>query len=205
MLQQLQNLDTAFKFVRGVALVIILSCTIISCYCIYKCHQLVREASESVYILYDGAVLKASLSDRADDKRVEGENHVEMFHQHFFTLEPDEKVIKRNITRALYLADMSAKEQYDNLRENRYYSNIISGNVSQRIEVDSIHLFLDKKPYYFRYYGTQEIIRTTSRVFRSLVTDGYLREVARSENNEHGFLIERWNIIENRDIRTENR
>jgi len=205
MFRQLQNLDTAFKFVRGVSLIVILASAVISCYCIYKCHQIVREASQSIYILYDGAVLKASLSDRADDIRVEGKNHVKMFHQHFFTLEPDEKVIKRNITRALYMADMSAKNQYDNLRENRYYSNIISGNVSQRIEVDSVQLFFDKKPYYFRYYGTQEIIRTTSRVFRSLVTEGYLREVARSENNEHGFLIERWNIIENRDIRTENR
>ncbi len=205
MFQQLQNLDSAFKFVRGVAVVVILSCTIISCYCIYKCRQLVQEASASIYILYDGAVMKASRSERVDNISIEGKKHVETFHHHFFTLEPDEQVIKRGITRALYMADESAKQQYDNLRENRYYSNIIAGNISQRIEIDSIQLFLDKKPYYFRYYGTQQIIRTTSKVYRSLISEGYLREIKRSDNNDHGFLIERWNIIENRDLRTENR
>jgi conjugative transposon TraK protein len=149
--------------------------------------------------------MKASRSERVDNISIEGKKHVETFHHHFFTLEPDEQVIKRGITRALYMADESAKQQYDNLRENRYYSNIIAGNISQRIEIDSIQLFLDKKPYYFRYYGTQQIIRTTSKVYRSLISEGYLREIKRSDNNDHGFLIERWNIIENRDLRTENR
>lgn len=205
MFQQLKNIDSAFKHVRLFTLIVILATSGASCYCIYKCHQLIREYAANVYILYEGAVLKATVSERIDNIKVEGEHHIEMFHEYFFTLEPDEKVIKRNITRALYLADISAKRQYDNLKENRYYSNIISGNVSQRIKVDSVQLFLEKKPYYFRYYGTQELIRTTSRVFRSLVTEGYLREVLRSDDNEHGFMIEKWNIIENRDIRTENR
>ncbi|MDP3180258.1 MAG: conjugative transposon protein TraK, partial [Bacteroidota bacterium] len=40
---------------------------------------------------------------------------------------------------------------------------------------------------------------------RSLITEGALRNVSRSDNNPHGFLIERWNTIENRDIKTENR
>lgn len=205
MFQQLQNIDSAFKHVRLFTLVIVLASSATSCYCIYKCQQLINESRAMIYILYEGAVLKATASKRVDNIKVEAKHHVESFHSDFFTLEPDEKVIKRNITRALYKADISAKRQYDNLRENRYYANIISGNVSQRIEVDSIQLFLDEKPYYFRYYGTQELIRTTSRVFRSLVTEGYLREVLRSDDNEHGFMIEKWNIIENRDIRTENR
>lgn len=205
MFQQLKNIDSAFKHVRLFTLIIVLASSATCCYCIYKCHQLISESRAMIYILYEGAVLKATASQRIDNIKVEAKHHVELFHSYFFTLEPDEKVIKRNITHALYMADISAKQQYDNLKENRYYANIISGNVSQRIEADSIQLFLDRKPYYFRYYGTQELIRTTSKVFRSLVTEGYLREVLRSDDNEHGFMIEKWNIIENRDIRTENR
>jgi hypothetical protein len=33
---------------------------------------------------------------------------------------------------------------------------------------------------------------------RVLVTQGYLRDVARSDNNPHGFLIEHWKTMVNR-------
>lgn len=107
--------------------------------------------------------------------------------------------------KALYLADESAKRQYDNLRENGYYANVISGNVNQEILIDSIRIDVDRYPFYFRCNAIQKIIRTTSTVTRTLVTEGYLRNVQRSDHNPHGFLIERWNTIENRDIKIENR
>ena len=103
------------------------------------------------------------------------------------------------------MVDGSAKKTYDNLKENGYYANIIAGNISQKINVDSIHLDINQYPYFFRCYATQIIIRTTSVVSRSLLTDGYLRNVSRSDNNPHGFLIEHWTTIDNRDIKTENR
>jgi len=59
-------------------------------------------------------------------------------------------------------------------------------------------------PYHFRCYATQSIIRTTSTVTRSLITEGDLRNVSRSDNNPHGFLIERWNTIENKDLKIVN-
>jgi conjugative transposon TraK protein len=158
-----------------------------------------------VYILANGKALEAFASDRKDNIAVEAKDHVKSFHQHFFTLDPDEKVIQSNITRALYLADASAKRAYDNLKENGYYSNIISGNISQQIIVDSVQIDINQNPYFFRCYATQKIIRSSSIVLRSLSTEGYLRNVSRSDNNSHGFLIERWTTVENRDIKTENR
>jgi conjugative transposon TraK protein len=128
-----------------------------------------------------------------------------MFHHYFFTLDPDEKVIQSNITKALYLADGSAKQQYNNLKENGYYSNIISGNVSQTVEPDSILINTDAYPFYFRYKGEQKIVRPTTIVNRSLITEGYLRNVSRSDNNPHGFLIEKWRTLENKDINVQNR
>jgi len=124
---------------------------------------------------------------------------------YFFTLDPDEKFIQSNITKALYMADGSAKQQYANLKENGYYANIISGNISQSISIDSVSISMDQYPYYFRCYATQEITRTSSTVFRSLVTEGYLRNVNRTDNIPHGFLIERWATLENKDIKTQYR
>jgi conjugative transposon TraK protein len=128
-----------------------------------------------------------------------------MFHQYFFSLDPDDKVIQANISKALYLADASAKKIYESLKENNYYASIISGNVSQEINVDSVLVNINLDPYYFRCYGTQKITRPSSITTRSLITEGFLRNVSRSENNPHGFLIEKWNTIENKDLKTEAR
>ena len=103
--------------------------------------------------------------------------------------------------KALYLADNTAKTQYDNLLEKGYYTQIVSANISQDITPDSIIVNTTTHPYHFRYYGKQRIIRSTSIVTRNLITEGYIRDLAaRSDNNPHGFLIERWTTLENGDL-----
>lgn len=205
MFQQLKNLDTAFKYVRAFSVAVVLVSAMIGCYAVYKSFQLVNDIQDRIYILVNGKALEAMAGSRKDNIPVEARNHVEDFHHYFFTLDPDERTIQANITRALYLADHSAMMQYDNLKEARYYSNMISGNISQVITKDSIGVDITHYPYYFRYKGTQQIIRTSSIVTRSLITEGYLRNTDRSDNNSHGFLIERWTTLENKDISTTNR
>jgi len=205
MFKKMKNIDTAFRHVRGFTMLVIICCALICCFALYKSFSLVSQMQGKVYILANGKALEAYASDRKDNIPIEARDHVKTFHQLFFTLDPDDKVIKTNLTKALYLADASAKREYDNLKENGYYSGIISGNISQTIKVDSVSIDINQYPYQFLCYATQSIIRTTSIVSRSLVTEGALRNVSRSDNNPHGFLIERWNTIENRDIKTENR
>ncbi len=205
MFQQLRNIDTAFKHIRLFSLVLIAGCVFAVCFTLYKSFQLISESQERIYILSNGKALEAWSAERKDNIPVETRDHVRTFHHHFFTLDPDDKVIQANITKALYLADASAKKQYDNLKENRYYSNVISGNISQEIDIDSIRIDINQYPFYFRCFARQRLIRTTSIVTRSLVTEGYLRNVSRSDNNPHGFLIEKWSTLENQDIKTENR
>lgn len=205
MFQQLKNIDTAFKHIRLFSLVLIAGCVFAVCFTVYKSHQLIHHAQQRIYILSNGKALEAWSAERKDNIPVEARDHVRMFHHYFFTLDPDDKVIQANITRALYLADASAKKQYDNLKENRYYANVISGNISQEINIDSIYIDINQYPFYFRCHARQRLIRTTSIVTRSLVTEGFLRNVSRSDNNPHGFLIEKWITLENHDIKTEMR
>jgi conjugative transposon TraK protein len=205
MFKQMKNIDTAFRSIRSFTIIVIVGCVSLCGFILYKSFKLVAEIQSKVYILANGKALEAYASDRKENIPVEARDHVKMFHQYFFTLDPDDKVIQANITKALYLADASAKREYDNLKENGYYSNIIAGNISQEIKVDSVMVNINQYPYYFRCYATQNIIRTTSTVSRSLITEGYLRNVSRSDNNPHGFLIERWTTLENRDLKIENR
>lgn len=205
MFTKMKNIDTAFRHIRLFSIVVVICSVMLSCFIAYKSYELANNVQSKIYILANGKALEAYASDRKNNIPVEARDHVKTFHQYFFTLDPDEKVIKSNITKALYLADASAKRAYDNLKENGYYTNIISGNISQQIKVDSTEVDINQYPYYFSCYARQSIIRTTSIVSRSLVTEGYLRNVSRSDNNPHGFLIERWTTIDNRDIKTENR
>lgn len=205
MFSKMKNIDTAFRQVRVFSMLVIVGCVLICCFVLYKSFSLVSQMQSKIYILANGKALEAYSSDRKDNIPVEARDHVKTFHKYFFTLDPDDKVIKDNVTKALYLSDDSAKRVYDDLKENRYYAGIISGNISQTIAVDSIAIDINEYPYHFRCYAVQNIVRATSIVHRSLITEGSLRNVSRSDNNPHGFLIERWNTIENKDLSTENR
>jgi len=151
-------------------------------------------------ILYNGKVLEAFASERKQNIAVELRDHIRTFHTLFFTLEPDEKAIAAGIGKALYLADGSAKQEWENLKEAGYYNNLISANISQQLEVDSIHLDLNASPYRFTCYSTQQLIRASSKVLRKLVTRGEIRVLqTQTDNNPHGFLIQHWETLVNQD------
>lgn len=203
MFRKMKNIDTAFRAVRTFTLILIIACASITCFSIYKSVGLVNEMQQKVYILSNGKALEAFAADRKENIPVEARDHVKTFHALFFTLDPDDKGITANIKKALYLGDGSVKRIYDDLKETGYYSALISGNVNQTISIDSVVVNIADYPYRFRCYGTQQIIRPTSITTRSLITEGALRNVGRSDNNPHGFLIEKWATIENRDLKTE--
>ena len=201
MFKQLKNIDAAFKHIRLFSFVLILANLLLSAYVIYATLSAMQQDRKQVYVLANGKLLKAAGINREDNIKVELRDHIKMFHHYFFTMDPDDEVIQKNIASALYLADGSARQQYDNLKESGYYAGIISGNITQRVQTDSIVLHIDELPYSFRYYGKLKIVRPTTEVIRSLVTEGYIRETSRSDHNPHGFLIERWKILENKDLK----
>lgn len=205
MFRQAKNIDTAFRQVRNFSFLVIVSSVMICFYVIYNSYKETTAIESRIYILANGKALEAFAGDRKENIPVEARDHVKMFHQYFFSLDPDDKVIQANITKALYLADGSAKRVYESLKENNYYAGIISGNISQEINVDSVSLNMNSYPYYFRCYAREKITRPSDITTRSLITEGFLRNVSRSDNNPHGFLIEKWNTIENKDLKTENR
>jgi conjugative transposon TraK protein len=205
MFKQIKNIDRAFQHVRIFTIAVVLVSGLINGLAIYKAQQAIKQAGDRIYILSSGKALEAFAAERKENVPVEARDHVRTFHEYFFSLDPDERVIQANTSRALYLADASAKRVYDNLKESSYYAGIISGNISQAIKIDSIQLDTRMFPFYFRCYATQKITRTTTVVTRDLVTEGYLRNVSRSDNNPHGFLIERWAILDNKDVKVENR
>ncbi|MFD0765401.1 conjugative transposon protein TraK [Mucilaginibacter lutimaris] len=205
MFKKLRNIETAFQHVRAFTIAIVACAFLAVGFTIYQSHRLIATIQSRVYILFNGKVLDALAADRRDNVAVEARDHIKSFHELFFTLSPDDKANQANVGKALYLADETAKRAYDNLSESGYYANIISGNISQQLQVDSVQVDLRSYPYSFKCYATQNIVRSSSTVTRSLVTAGELRNIERSDNNPHGFLIQRWSTLENADIKVVNR
>lgn len=201
MFTQLTNIDRAFQHIKRFSIAFLVVCVLLTSAVIYCCFSLIRENGSRVFVLQNGKLLEALATGRKANLPVEIRDHISTFHKLFFSLDPDEKAISAGIAKALYLADGSAKKAYDNLKESGYYNNLISANISQHIEIDSIALGLDREPYQFTCFATQRLVRSSSTVLRKLVTRGELRVLeSQTDNNPHGFLIQKWETLVNADI-----
>ncbi len=201
MFPKLKNIETLFHKIRRTSLLLTIISIVVSLSSLYYAYQ----SQGRIYILLGGAIMEASVAERKEYVPLIAKAHIKAFHQAFWTLEPDEKVIKGNIEHALYLADASAKQLFYNLREAGYYSAIISGNVSQSISIDSIDLDTNNYPFSFKCWAKEKILRTTSITTRNLLTTGLLRTSGRSPNNDFGFLIEKLEVLDNKDLSTQKR
>ncbi len=200
MFGKLRNLDRAFQQVRLFSLLTVSGSLILSFYALYQSFRSVRGMQDRIYVLAQGKAMEAYASNRGENFNAEAKSHIANFHQLFFNLVPDEQANRKNIRMALYLADQRAHRVFSDLLESGYYTNLVSGNVSQKIAVDSIQLFGRQLEMHFRFFGKQTITRSSQVVVRSLITQGALREIERSDHNPHGLLIEQWKTLENKDI-----
>lgn len=195
--RNIKNMDTAFKQMRNFTLVFLLCCTLICGFIIQQSFHQIELTSSKIYVLAQGMALPAIAVDEQKNQEIEIRDHIKRFHELFFNLDPDDQLIKNHLRAALYLIDQSGKQIYDDLQEKGYYAGLISGNISQRIQIDSVQLEMNTSPYQFTCYASEDIIRSSNRVKRKLITTGMLRKVGRSDHNPHGYLILHWQIQSN--------
>ena len=212
----IKNLENKIKLVLIICSLFLTGCVIISISSIWTARTMVNDAHQKVYVLdgnartmvndahqkvyvLDGNVpILVNRSTMEETLDVEAKSHVEMFHQFFFTLAPDDKYIKYTTEKAMYLVDETGLAQYNTLKEKGFYSNIMGTSAVFSIFCDSIKFNKDNME--FTYYGRQRIERRTSILMRELVTAGQLKRVPRTDNNPHGLLITNWRTLLNKDI-----
>jgi conjugative transposon TraK protein len=182
---------SAGSFITAVGLVLVVS---------FFAYRQVADARKSVYVLDANSVpLLARQTNLQMNRAAEYRSHVNLFHSLFFSLTPDDKYIEYQMKKAMYLVDESGALQYNNLKEKGFFNSILSSSAVLTLQTDSI--FIDEARKYFRYYGRQKIDRRSSTIIRSLVTEGYLKDLEiRSDNNPHAVLITRWKTLENKDL-----
>lgn len=194
----LKNVENKIKLVMIVSSLFLIGCVIVSLGSIIIAKGMVDEAHKKVYVL-DGTVpilVKQTTQEETFD--VEAKSDIEMFHQFFFTLAPDDKYIQYTMKKAMYLVDETGLAQYNTLKEKGFYSNILGTSAVISIFCDSIKF--NKENMEFTYYGRQRIERRSNILTRELVTAGQLKRVPRTDNNPHGLLITNWRTLLNKDI-----
>jgi len=197
------DIQQKFRFTVYVLLIVSLTMIGASGYVFTLSVKLVERSKQKIYVLDNGKSLLVALrEDISENRDAEARDHVKRFHELFFTLEPDKEYIENNVREALYLADRSAMEQYQSYKENNVYNQVIASDISMTLQTDSIRLDFSSYPYRFSFYGKQKIVRTSNITIRNLVTSGFLRNISRTDNNPHGFLMENWRIDENNDLET---
>lgn len=202
-MKKIFDIQRKFRFTVYVLLTVSLALVCISTYVFTISVKMVERSRQKIYVLDNGKSLLVALrEDITENRNAEARDHVKRFHELFFTLEPDKEYIENNIREALHLADRSAMEQYQSFKENNVYNQVIASDISMTLQTDSIQLDFSGYPYRFTFFGKQKIVRKSNITIRNLKTSGHIRNISRTDNNPHGFLMEGWRIIENNDLET---
>ena len=194
----IKNIEAKIRLATFLAGGSFVAAVIISVTALAYASRMAADARKSIYILAGNVPVIATQTDIQMNRPVEYKADIDEFHSLFFSLTPDDKYIDYQMKKAMYLVDQSGVQEYNDLKENGYFNSILSSSSVLTLTTDSISLDVQRK--YFRYYGKLKIDRRSSTVIRSLITEGYLKDIPRSDNNPHGVLICGWKTLENKDL-----
>lgn len=203
----LRNIQTSFQLVRVLVLVVILLCFSFAGYMSWMASQTVDKSREKIYVL-DGSgksIMLALAQEQNVNREAEAKDHIKTFLKLFFNQEPDEKEIDKNMKEASYYGDESITRHYLDLREKGFYVKLLQGNATEKILIDTIGIDMRKAPYYCTIKAKILLVRATNITLRNLAADCYLVNSSRTDNNSHGFMIEKFRVYDNSDIETINR
>lgn len=194
----IQSLEQKTRLALMTVLLTVIGSVVICGLTVFYCTRLVAQERSQIYILDGDIPFLAERSMQEANFVMEAKAHIQLFHQYFFTLPPDDDYIKWSLGKALYMADGTAMKQKQAMEENGFYSDIISSSAVCTIKCDSIQF--DEHERKFKYFGTQLIKRRSRDLKRSIITVGEIENVPRTQNNPHGLLITNWRTLENKDL-----
>lgn len=194
----IKNIEDKIRLATYISVGSLLTSVAIVCTSLFFSCRMVANSQRSIYLLDHNIPILARQTDMQVNRPAEYKAHIDLFHSLFFSLTPDDNYMEYQMKKAMYLVDESGMQQYNDLKEKGFFNSILSSSSVLTLETDSIAL--DMPNNYFRYYGKLKIDRRSSTVIRSLVTEGYLKDIPRSVNNPHGVLITGWKTLENKDL-----
>lgn len=154
----------------------------------------VRQSRDTVYVVDKGSTIMASIAAGDVQRDLEIEDHVRRFHELLFNLAPSTESQKRNLEQALHMSDRSVYDWWRDQSESGYYNRLVSANISQEIQIDSVQFSMQAYPYPARLFGKVYLTRESNITAYDFVSECRLSDVPRSRSNPHGLMIEKFSI-----------
>lgn len=194
----IKSVEGKIKLAFAVSIGAFLTAIIISIVSFSYAAKMITLEKKQIYVLNNNIPLVATRINIEDNREAEYKAHIAAFHDYFFSFPPDNDYISTQLKKAMYLIDASGVQQYNSLKEKGFFTSVVSTSSTITTQMDSINL--DLNSMHWVYYGKEKIDRPSMITVRSLVTEGFVKDIPRSFNNPHGVLITNWKTIENKDI-----
>lgn len=200
-MKSLRNIESAFSLIR-ICFFVVIGCNLLSVlFCWGYTKMFNARQNEKIYALEGEVPVMIALGQNVKENRqAEAKAQLEVFHKLFFSIVPDMGEIRYNMRKAMLMSDNSVSYQYSTLEENGYFRQICEAQIRCSYVCDSIKLDLSNYPYHAVVYGRTSIVRTSGTTIRSLTTSCNLRNVLRTDEIPHGFLIENFKVENNNNI-----
>ena len=156
--------------------------------------RFVSKSRDTVYVVDKGSTIMATIADGDVQRDLEVEDHVRRFHELMFNLAPSTESQQRNLEQALHMADRSAYDWWQDQSESGYYARLVSANISQEIQIDSVRFSMQSYPYPARLYGKVYLTRESNITAYDFMSECRLSDVPRSRSNPHGLMVERFSV-----------
>ena len=104
----IESLAQKTKLALMTVLATIGGCTLICGFTVWCCISLVTKEREQIYILDGDIPFLAQRARLEANFTMEAKAHIQLFHQYFFNLPPDNDYIKWTVGKAMYMADGTA-------------------------------------------------------------------------------------------------
>ena len=154
----------------------------------------VRQSRDTVYVVDKGSTIMATIASGSVQRDLEVEDHIRRFHELLFNLAPSSESQRRNLEQALHMADRSAYDWWQDQSESGYYARLVSANITQEIQIDSVCFSMQTYPYPARLYGKVFLTRESNITAYDFVSECRLSDVPRSRSNPHGLMVERFAV-----------
>ena len=161
---------------------------------VFLSFHFVRQSRDTVYVVDKGSTVMATIAEGDVQRDLEVEDHIRRFHELMFNLAPSSESQKRNLEQALHMADRSAYDWWQDQSESGYYARLVSANISQEIQIDSVRYSMQQYPYPARLYGKVYLTRESNITAYDFVSECRLSDVPRSRSNPHGLMVERFAV-----------
>ncbi len=201
-MRSLSNIENGVRTLRVALYAVVITNVVTVLFAFVYTRIFVSRQNERIYALEGRTPLMMALGQNVKDNReAEAKAQLEEFHRLFFAINPDTKETQFNMQKALKMSDISVANKYKQLETNGYYRQVEEAGVRIQYRCDSIQIDFTRYPYAAAIYGRTCINRQSGNTIRRLITTCELRNVSRTENMPHGFLIERFEISDNTDLK----